>query len=140
MLRRFAIAVLLAIATGAVKAQPILRTIPDDAKPGVMSPVAGMTVEIDGKRIDLAAGAQIRDGRNMIVVPNALPPNIVVRYQLDPDGKVRRVWLLSPQEAALLPPTQQVGQPYQQPVPTKPPPPAPPVPKKQETPPPAPKK
>ena len=45
----------------------ILRTIPADAKRGVMSPVQGMTVEIDGKRIELAAGAQIRDGRNMIV-------------------------------------------------------------------------
>ena len=87
-------------AAGAALAQPILRSIPDDAKRGVMSPVQGMTVEIDGKRIELAAGAQIRDGRNMIVVPNALPRNVIVRYQLDPDRKVRRVWLLSPQEAA----------------------------------------
>ena len=100
MIRRFAIVMLLVGAAGAVQAQPILRTIPDDAKRGVMSPVQGMTVEIDGKKIDLAAGAQIRDGRNMIVVPNALPSRAVVRYQLDPDGKVRRAWILSPQEAA----------------------------------------
>jgi len=139
MIRRICIALLLAGAALAAVAQPILRTIPADAKPGVMSPVHGMTVEIDGKRIDLAAGAQIRDGRNMIVVPNALPPNMIVRYLLDPDGKVRRVWILSPQEAALLPPTQQTGQPYQQPVPTKPPA-VPPVPTKQEPAPPAPKK
>ena len=97
---RFAIAVLLACAAGAAQAQPILRTIPDDAKRGVMSPVQGMTVEIDGKRMDLAAGAQIRDGHNLIVVPNSLPSRAVVRYQLDPDGKLRRAWMLSPTEAA----------------------------------------
>jgi len=100
MIRRLAIAVFLTCATGAVLAQPILRTIPDDAKRGVMSPVHGMTVEIDGKKFELAAGAQIRDGRNMILVPNALPRDAVVRYQTNPDGKVRRAWILSPQEAA----------------------------------------
>jgi hypothetical protein len=100
MIRRLAIAAFLICATGAVLAQPILRTIPEDAKRGVMSPVQGMTVELDGKRIELAAGAQIRDGRNMILVPTALPRDAVVRYQLNPDGKVRRAWILSPQEAA----------------------------------------
>ena len=100
MLRRPAIAVLLACAAAAAQAQPILRTIPADAKRGVMSHLQGMTVEVDGKPVDLAAGAQIRDGRNLIVLPTALPPNAVVRYQLDPDGKVRRAWILSPQEAA----------------------------------------
>jgi hypothetical protein len=100
MFLRLAIAVLLAGSAAAALAQPILRTIPEDAKRGTMSHVQGMTVEIDGKQIDLAAGAQIRDGRNMIVLPSALPPNMVVRYQLDPDGKVRRAWILSTQEAA----------------------------------------
>ena len=100
MIRPLAIAVFLTCATGAVLAQAILRTIPEDAKRGVMSPVQGMTVEIDGKRIELAAGAQIRDDRNMILVPTALPRDAKVKYQLNPDGKVRRAWILSPQEAA----------------------------------------
>ena len=100
MILRLAIAVILAGAAGAALAQPILRTLPDDAKRGTMSHVQGMTVEIDGKRVDLAAGAQIRDGRNLIVLPTALPPNMLVRYQLNPDGKLRRAWILSPQEAA----------------------------------------
>ena len=100
MIRRLAIAAFLTCATSAVLAQPILRTIPADTKRGVMSPVQGMTVEIDGKRIDLAAGAQIRDDRNMILVPMALPKDAKVKYQLNPDGKVRRAWILSPQEAA----------------------------------------
>ena len=100
MLLRFVIAAFLASAMGVVQAQPILRSIPEDAKRGVMSPVQAMTVEIDGKRIDLAAGAQIRDGHNLIVVPNSLPSRALVRYQLDPDGKLRRAWMLSPSEAA----------------------------------------
>ena len=100
MIRPLAIAVFLTCATSAVLAQPILRTIPDDAKRGVMSPVQGMSVEIDGKRMELAAGAQIRDSRNMILVPTALPRDAKVKYQLNPDGKVRRAWILSPQEAA----------------------------------------
>ena len=100
MIRPLAIAVFLTCATGAVLAQPILRTIPADTKRGVMSPVQGMTVEIDGKKMELAAGAQIRDDRNMILVPMALPKDAKVKYQLNPDGKVRRAWILSPQEAA----------------------------------------
>ena len=100
MIRRLAIAVFLTCATGAVLAQAILRTIPEDAKRGVMSPVQGMTVEIDGKRVELAAGAQIRDANNMIVLPTALPAGSRVKYMPDLHGQVWRIWILSPQEAA----------------------------------------
>jgi len=62
--------------------------------------VQGMTMELNGARIDLSAGAQIRDGRNMIVVPTAVPRGILVKYQLSTDKKLDRVWILSPQEAA----------------------------------------
>jgi hypothetical protein len=98
MIRGFLIALAFALATGAVHAQ--LRTIPADAKRATMKHVEGMTVEINGKRMPLAAGAQIRDGRNMIVMPTAVPPGILVKYQLDAQGNVGRVWILSPQEAA----------------------------------------
>ena len=81
-------------------AQAQFRTIPEDAKRATMSHVEGMTVEVDGKRALLAAGAQIRDDRNMIVVPAALPRGVVVKYQLDMQGLIGRVWILSPQEAA----------------------------------------
>ena len=81
-------------------AQAQLRTIPAEAKRATLSHVQGMTVEIDGKRTELAAGAQIRDSRNMIVVPTAVPPGILVKYLLDTQGLVGRIWILSPQEAA----------------------------------------
>ena len=90
----------LAFALAAGGAQAQFRTITPEAKRGVMKHVQEMTVEIDGKRMQLAAGAQIRDGRNMIVVPAAVPPGMVVKYLLDGQGRLSRVWILSPREAA----------------------------------------
>ncbi len=98
MMRRLPFALVLACAIGVAQAQ--LRTLPANAKRATMSHVQGMTVELDGKRVDLAAGAQIRDGRNMIVLPTAVPPGVLVKYQLGQDGKVSRAWILSPQEAS----------------------------------------
>ncbi len=77
-----------------------LRTIPADAKRGSMRHVQSMTVEIDGARARLAPGAQIRGPMNTIVLPTALPPDSVVKYQLDSAGQVKQVWILTPQEAA----------------------------------------
>jgi hypothetical protein len=36
----------------------------------------------------------------MIVLPTALPPDSLVKYQLNEAGQVHRVWILTPQEAA----------------------------------------
>jgi hypothetical protein len=88
---------LLAAASGAV-AQ--LRTIPQEAKRGTMSHVETMTVNLDGQPQELAPGAQIRDAENRIILPMALPQDSVVRYENDAAGKIRRVWILSPEEAA----------------------------------------
>jgi len=48
----------------------------------------------------LAPGAQIRNAANLIIVPTALPPDALVRYLVDAQGMVMRVWILTPQEAA----------------------------------------
>ena len=98
MIRSLCAALLLSFAAAAAQAQ--LRSIPEDAKRATLSHVEGMTVLIDDQKMLLAAGAQIRDGRNMIVVPAMVPPGIVVKYLLDAQGQVGRVWILSPQEAA----------------------------------------
>jgi hypothetical protein len=90
----------LVLSLAAAGAQAQFRTITPEAKRGVMRHVQAMTVEIDGKRAQLAPGAQIRDGRNMALVPTAMPPGVVVKYLLDGQGQVTRVWILSPQEAA----------------------------------------
>jgi hypothetical protein len=98
MMRILLATLLLACAAGAAQAQ--LRTIPENAKRATISHIQGMTVEMDGKRTELAAGAQIRDANNMIVLPTALPHGVLVRYLPDLHGQVWRIWILSPQEAA----------------------------------------
>ena len=91
-------ALVCALVAGAAQAQ--FRSINPEAKRGVMRHLQGMTVELDGKPVQLAAGAQIRDGGNMIVVPTAVSAAVLVKYLRDDAGQLTRVWILSPQEAA----------------------------------------
>jgi hypothetical protein len=84
----------------AIAALAQLRSIPDEAKRGVMRHVYDMVVEIDGTSKRLAPSAQIRDPSNRIVVPTALPAGSQVKYLLNAEGLVRQVWILSPAEAA----------------------------------------
>lgn len=98
MLRPALLALCLALTTSAAVAQ--LRTIPVDAKRGTLSHVQGMTVTLNGQPVELAPGAQIRDGNNMVVLPTALPPGVLVKYQLGADSRITRAWILTPQEAA----------------------------------------
>ncbi len=94
----FAAAAALA-ATGTALAQ--LRTIPDDAKRAQMRYVREMIVEIDGDRVLLSPGSQIRSIENRIVLPSSLPQeNVLVKYMTDAAGLVHRVWILSQEEAA----------------------------------------
>ena len=97
------IAVVLVAGLPAYLAPPSLaesRTLPADAKRGEIRHVQDMLVEIDGKRMMLAPGAQIRNAQNLIIVPTALPPGAYVKYVLDAQGMVSRVWILTRQEAA----------------------------------------
>jgi len=77
-----------------------VRSIPAAAKRGEIRHLQDMLIEIDGKRMMLAPGAQIRNGANLIIVPTALPPGALVKYLVDAQGMVSRVWILTPQEAA----------------------------------------
>lgn len=98
MLRSPVLALLLALACGAAQAQ--LRTLPAEAKRGEIRHLQDMNVAINGEAMRLAPGAQIRDASNMIVMPATLPPGSLVKYLLNAQGQVFRVWLLTPQEAA----------------------------------------
>ena len=77
-----------------------LRQIPDAAKRGHIVHIQGAIVEIDGVRMQLSAGAQIRSRDNLIIVPMSVPPDSLVKYLLDATGQIRRVWVLTPDEAA----------------------------------------
>ena len=93
---------LLCVVPAAVFAQ--LRTIPGDAKAGDLRHVYDMLVAIDGKQQRLSPGAQIRDRDNRIVLPGEVPPGSKVKYLLDADGQVHRVWILTADEAATIKP------------------------------------
>jgi hypothetical protein len=85
----------------ATSAHAQFRTIPDTAKRGQMQHVSETLVEINGQRAQLAAGAQIRDESNRIVVPAALSQRLsLVKYVVDASGHVTRVWILSAAEAS----------------------------------------
>ena len=93
------LAFLLGLAASAgVEAQ--LRSIPAQAKRGEMQHLQDMYVAINGRRMRLASGAQIRDESNRIVLPTTVRPGVLVKYTADAQGDVFRVWILSPQEAA----------------------------------------
>jgi len=81
-----------------------LRTIPKEAVLGELRHLEAMVVEIDGKPRSLSPGAQIRDPDNRLVIPASLMEKSKVRYLVDPQGQVHRVWILSAAERAKLPP------------------------------------
>ena len=97
---RLLAAFLLALAAATALAQAIVRTLPEDARRATLSFVQGTVVALDGKETRLAPGAQIRGANNLLVLPTQLPPNSLVKYQLDGGGSLFRAWILSPQEAA----------------------------------------
>jgi hypothetical protein len=98
---RFLLAALLLVVTP-VSAQ--MRTIPKEAKVGMIRHLQAMEVEIDGEPQTLAPGAQIRDAENRVVLPVSLSEKSQARYVVDRTGMVFRVWILSPRELAELPP------------------------------------
>jgi hypothetical protein len=83
---------------GAVAQTTVFRTLPDDAKRGTLSHVRENIVNLDGRQIKLAPGAQIRGANNLIVQPTALPKESLVKYQLNGSGELFRAWVLTAQE------------------------------------------
>ncbi len=97
MSRALALAALLLVCASAA-AQ--MRSIPGDAKRAEIRHVQDMIVDLGGARVRLAPGALIYDAENRMIVPTAIPEGALARYLLNAQGQVRRVWLLSPAEAA----------------------------------------
>jgi hypothetical protein len=89
-----------------------LRSLPAEAKAGEIRQLTDMTVVVaDRTTLRLATGVQIRDAENRIVLPGALASGTTVLYVLDHDGLVRRAWIPSGAEAALVP-RRRAPQPY----------------------------
>ena len=84
-----------------VLAQTRSSPIPQDSRRGYIRHVQEMAVTVDDKAMQLAAGAIIRDQQNLIIVPVTIPrEGAWAAYNLDRDGQVFRVWLLTPAELA----------------------------------------
>jgi type II secretory pathway component PulM len=81
-----------------------LRTIPKEAVLGQLRHLEAMVVELDAKVVQLSPGAQIRDTDNRLVLPTSLTQRTLVRYLVDGGGDIHRVWILSADEIARLPP------------------------------------
>ena len=77
------------------------RSIPADALFGEMvSPMLGMTVQINGVVRPLAMAAQFRNEQDIAIMPGRIQRPVMVRYLVDSTGTVYRVWILSPAELA----------------------------------------
>jgi hypothetical protein len=76
-----------------------LRTLPAEARRGEIRHLQEMDVQIDGKPARLAAGAQVRDAVNRILVPAAIPAGSLVKYTVNAQGEVSAVWILTAGEA-----------------------------------------
>jgi hypothetical protein len=101
--RRALLAGLAFVVAGPVLAQSMdqpLRTIPDEARRGRMTWVQGMDVTVDGRGTTLAPGVLVRDVRNLLVPPSAIPREAPVAYQVDLDRQIHRVWVLTREEQA----------------------------------------
>jgi hypothetical protein len=80
------------------------RTLPPEAKLGVMQPPLGDgLVVIDDHPLPLAPAAQFRNQQNLIVMPMTIQNQKDVVYLADANGAVFRVWMISPVEASTHP-------------------------------------
>src|SRR5258708_12525524 len=84
---------LLWAASGLAQTRP--SPIPQDSKRGYIRYVQEMAVTVDDKAMQLAAGAIIRDQRNLIIVPVTIPrEGACPPYTLAPEGQFFPVCLL----------------------------------------------
>jgi hypothetical protein len=109
----------LALASAALAQTAVFRTLPEDAKRGYLSHVQENIVTLDGRKLTLAPGAQIRGANNLLILPTALPKDSLVKYQLNARGELFRAWVLTPGEAAKSSPPRGVdaGRPFSEIVP-----------------------
>jgi hypothetical protein len=80
------------------------RTLPPEAKRGVMQPPLGDgLVVINGKPMTLAPTAQFYSLQNLIVMPMTIQGQKDVVFITDSSGAIYRVWMISPAEFSALP-------------------------------------
>jgi hypothetical protein len=80
------------------------RQFPQTALRGEIVVGAPPVITLNGEAARLAPGARIRGQNNMIEMSGALiGARLLVHYTIDPQGQVKDVWILRPDEAAKQP-------------------------------------
>ena len=78
-----------------------LRPIPADALKAKMTVTADRTATLNGKSYTLSVGCIIYNEQNLITLTQSLMDNTyLVRVQLNDQGEVRKVWILTAEEAS----------------------------------------
>jgi len=95
------LAIFVSLAGTAVAQQ---RQFPEQAQAGTLSAVRYPDVQINNRWHRLSPGIRIYDRRNQTILPTMLPQSSRVAYRLDSMGFVFQLWLITPEEAAALPP------------------------------------
>lgn len=105
--RRRAVAALLALPLALVALAPahraqaqLLRSFPENARPGRLEMRIFPEAVLDGKPVRLAAGARIYDTDNRIVMPASLSGTHEVLVDEDASGSIARIWLPTSEELA----------------------------------------
>jgi len=80
-------------------AEGMFRNIPQDAVRAEMQPPWQGSVNLGGKDLQLAPGAQIRDVHNRIILSDNLRQPVLVKYLTDTNGQLVRIWVLTAEEA-----------------------------------------
>ena len=75
------------------------RSIPKNSKAGVIEPpIDGNQLEIDGDDYTLAFNSRIRDEGNRLVPTGMVQQEKRIRYTLNNQQQVDKIWLLAPNE------------------------------------------
>lgn len=94
----------LALMNVSVLAQ-LARTLPADAVRGTVTHLSELRVIVNGVPTELSANVRIWNTDNLFIVPQAIPPGSIVRFSLDVNRQIDRMWVLTKAEADRTDPT-----------------------------------
>ena len=80
------------------------RDFPQDAMRGAVKAFAYPQLRIGDLTYHMTPASKIRDRHNRIIMPGAMPNEAEVMFNLDINGHIRSIWLLTPEEVGKLGP------------------------------------
>jgi hypothetical protein len=73
----------------------LARSIPAEAVRGTVTHLTELRLAVNGVPTQLSASVRIWNADNLFIVPTAIPPGSVVRYSLDANRQIDRIWVLT---------------------------------------------